>query len=318
MDDSSTATPTTDNPPNSDNPDNPEPMESLESRNSDKIDLSLDDIIKLNRKEQRVNRATSKARNQRASNKHNVLRKLDKTGRQQRFPVRQGQSQQGTYRSKYMGPSPRWFYKVKPFNIKKAAIGAKGVSPLNRHPMNTKATVQFGQHKPLFRGVFYQRNRSLTAAQRRPAPPPREQGNPPFQPKQRRGSARPFVLNRGFSAMQASEKLERFQRARSWRKAPSTGCTVTVSLPNAKAIPEPGTKAKQTMDRSISTGGETYSPKGIPLRYNLKATINQTGVTLNDRFTGMRILSPPGQGPQRGGSRGRGRGRGLGRTVVLQ
>ncbi|KAJ7996645.1 hypothetical protein DPEC_G00239190 [Dallia pectoralis] len=108
---------------------------------------------------------------------------------------------------------------------------------------------------------------------------------------------------------------------RSWRKAPSAGSTLTVSLPNSVANPEPSTSATHATvtNRSSLLGprGGTSQPKGIPLRFNFKATINQTGVTLNERFTCMRIKPGPGQVPQRGSPMERGRGRD-GRTVILQ
>ncbi|XP_041750102.1 UAP56-interacting factor-like [Coregonus clupeaformis] len=288
-----------------------EPQEAQQPRTSEKIDLSLDDIIKLNKKKNKANKAANKARDRRTTNKNTVLKKLDRAGQQQTFPFRRGpyQFQQGPYKSRYI-PG---YYRVKPY-LRKTPFGThhlKGVSPLKRPPFNTKEGAQFGKHKPLFKCAFYQPYRGPPGALRR------GQKKPPFQPKQRQGSAKPFVLNRGFPA--ANGKIDKYQKVRSWKKAPSGVSTLTVSLPNSKANSEQAAKVKQAtvMDRSSPSGtggGTSPQPKGIPLRFNFKATINQTGVTLNDRFTGMRIWAGPGQGPQRGSGRGRGRGR----TVILQ
>ncbi|XP_055799300.1 UAP56-interacting factor-like [Salvelinus fontinalis] len=295
-------------------------QEAQEPRTSEKIDLSLDDIIKLNKKENKANKAANKARDRRTTNKNTVLKKLDRAGQQQIFPFRRGpyQFQQGPYKSRYMGPPIPGYYRVKPY-LRKTPFGAhhlKGVSPLKRPSLNTKEGAQFGKRKPLFKGAFYQPYRGPPGALRRPPPQFRGQKKPPFQPKQRQGGGKPFILNRGFPA--ANGKMDKYQKVRSWKKAPSGVSTLTVSLPNSKANSEPAAKAKQAtvMDRS-SPSGASPQPKGIPLRFNFKATINQTGVTLNDRFTGMRIWAGPGQGPQRGSGRGRGRGR-EGRTVILQ
>ncbi|KAM6970022.1 UAP56-interacting factor [Aplochiton taeniatus] len=311
----------------------PEPMEEsadtpAEPRSSEKIDLSLDDIIKLNRKEKRANnsankvsekaankvsdKAVNKARNRRARNKKAVLKKLEKAGQQQKFTGRPEQyKKQGPNRLRFVGPPTNGFYRLKTYNLKKTRFGTKGVSPLNRP--NTKDPIQSGRRKPFIKGVFYQPNRAPNVTPRRPTP--QFKGQPPsFQPKQRHGDVRPFILNRGFTTPKNNEKLSKYQRVRSWKKVSSSGSTLTVSLPNSLGNSD-SVHTATVKERSTDAGGRMASlqPKGIPFKFNLKATINQTGVTLNDRFTGLRIQ--PGQ---RSRGRGQGRGRGMGRTVTLQ
>ncbi|KAL0994065.1 hypothetical protein UPYG_G00117350 [Umbra pygmaea] len=294
--------------------------ESPQPHGSQKIDLSLDDIIKLNKKEHKANQAARKARHRRVTNQKTALKKLEIARQHQTFPFRHGSNQftSGPYRSRKMGPPIPAYYRVKPY-LRQPPFGAhhlKGVSPLKRPPLITKDGAQFGKLKPLFRGVLYEPYRGLPRASRRPPVQFIGHKKQLFLPKKRQGCARPFVLNRGFPT--ANEKMDKSQKVRSWRKAPSGGSTLTVSLPNFISNPELTANAEQAtvIDRSSPSGaggGTSSQPKGISLRFNFKATINQTGVTLNERFTGMRIRPGTGQSLQRG----RGQGR-EDRTVILQ
>ncbi|XP_056093822.1 UAP56-interacting factor-like [Rhinichthys klamathensis goyatoka] len=74
---------------------NTEQMQESHASSSDKIDLSLDDIIRLNKKEQKANRAKSK----RASNRSNVLKKLNQVPQQQQRELRRGEQQ---YQGKHL------------------------------------------------------------------------------------------------------------------------------------------------------------------------------------------------------------------------
>ncbi|XP_067263831.1 uncharacterized protein si:dkey-17o15.2 [Chanodichthys erythropterus] len=276
---------------------NTEQMQESHASGSDKIDLSLDDIIKLNKKEQKANRATNRAKSKRAANRNNVLKKLNQVPQQQRGLGRGAQQYQGPGRLR---------------GLRRQRGSGRGMASrggsLNRAAATTGG--QFDQTTFTSRGTFRGRGRG------------RGRGGGlsrgAMSSRGQRGG-RPFVLDRGFSATKMAEKLQKYQKIRSHRTEPS-GSTLTVSLPNATSPPVTVTTPNQArrggavLRGRSSRGASTSSPKGIPLQFNYKATTNQTAVSLNDRFTDLRFR---GRGRGRGGGRGRGAvgagGRGGGR-----
>ncbi|XP_039506018.1 UAP56-interacting factor isoform X2 [Pimephales promelas] len=287
---------------------NTEQMQESHASSSDKIDLSLDDIIRLNKKEEKANRAKSK----RASNRSNVLKKLNQVPQQQQRGLRQGQQ-------RYQGPGGLRGLR----GLRRQRGSARGMvsrgGSLNRAAAATTIDGQFDQTTFTSRGTFRGRGRGRGrgAGLSRGAMSARGQ----------RGG-RPFVLDRGFSATKMAEKLQKYQKIRGQRTAPS-GSTLTVSLPNAKSAPvavkTPIQARRGGVLRGRSRGVGTSLPKGIPLQFNYKATTNQTSVSLNDRFTDLSFSwrgwgRGSGRGAVRGGG-GRGntvrgeRGRGRGNTV---
>lgn len=263
-----------------------EQMQEPHASTSDKIDLSLDDIIKLNKKEQKANRAANRAKTKRAVNRNNVLKKLHQVPQQQRG-LRRGAQQ-------YQGPG-----RVR--GLRRQRGSGRGMisrrDSLNRAAAAATTGEQFDQSTFTSRGTFRGRGRG------------RGRGGGlsrgAFSTRGQRGG-RPFVLDRGFAATKRAEKLQKYQTIRSRRTAPS-GSMLTVSLPNAKSAPVAVKTSNQTrrggavLRGRSSRGASTSSLQGIHLQFNYKATTNQTAVYLNDRFTDLRL---------RGQGRGRGRGRG--------
>ncbi|XP_050958758.1 H/ACA ribonucleoprotein complex subunit 1 [Labeo rohita] len=267
-----------------------EQMQEPHASTSDKIDLSLDDIIKLNKKEQKANRAKTK----RAVNRNNVLKKFNQVPQQQRG-LRRGAQQ-------YQGPG-----RVRGLSRQRGS--GRGMMS-RRGSLNTAAAAAttgetFDQTTFTSRGTFRGRGRGrgrgggLTRGA--------------LSARGQRGG-RPFLLDRGYSATKRAEKLQKYETIRSRRTAPS-GSTLTVSLPNAKSAPVTVKTSSQARRGGVvlrgrsSRGAGNSSPKGIPLQFNYKATTNQTAVYLNDRFTDLRLRG-------RGRGRGRGVGRGRGRGAV--
>ncbi|XP_056093860.1 uncharacterized protein LOC130072668 isoform X2 [Rhinichthys klamathensis goyatoka] len=170
---------------------------------------------------------------------------------------------------------------------------------LNRAAAATTIDGQFNQTTFTSRGTFRGRGRGRGRGARL--------SRGAISARGQRGG-RPFVLDRGFSATEMAEKLQKYQKIRGQRTAPS-GSTLTVSLPNAKSAPVTVKTPIQARRGGVvlrgrsSRGAGTSLPKGIPLQFNYKATTNQTAVSLNDRFTD---LSFSGRGWGRGGGRGRG------------
>ncbi|MFT7796149.1 UAP56-interacting factor-like isoform X1 [Arapaima gigas] len=295
----------------------PEPME--ESSGSDKIDLSLDEIIELKKKERRAPPGGFRWRNRQAARGGGGgggrVRTLDRGPQRQTRGVRSQRGayrfQQGPNRFHYVVQPVRDFYRFRRYNPRKVLPGMKGISPLNRPLWDPKNTRRFGQLKSHFTASYYEPYRGPRGAPKRI---PVGQNKPQFQPRPRQQRTAPVILNRGFLTRRGSGRLERYQKVRRWRKGPSPGSILTVSLENSKAPSEPQVKQPAVSDTSPDAGGlVTPQPRGVPLGFNFKAVSNQTGVTLNDRFTSLKIRGGPGQRSWRG--RGRGRG---GRMVTLE
>ncbi|CAI9556519.1 unnamed protein product, partial [Staurois parvus] len=93
-----------------------------------------------------------------------------------------------------------------------------------------------------------------------------------------------FKMNRG----------KRQLNTRRWQNNESFGTTLTVSVPNLKAnrtsqavkpgMKQPGGKFRTTGIRPMGS-----LPKGVPLRFNFRAMANHTNVTLNERFSTLKI-----------------------------
>ncbi|XDV20541.1 hypothetical protein PO909_025852 [Leuciscus waleckii] len=264
---------------------NTEQMQESHASSSDKIDLSLDDIIRLNKKEQKANRAKSK----RASNRNNVLKKLNQVPQQR--GLRRGEQQ-------YQGPGGLR-------GLRRQRGAGRGMVSREGSLNRAAATDgQFDQTTFTSRGTFRGRGRGRGRGGRL--------SRGAMSARGQRGG-RPFVLdNLGFSATNMTEKLQKYQKIRSQRTAPS-GSTLTVSLPNATSAPVavktpiPARRGGVVLRGRSSRGAGSSLPKGIPLQFNYKATTNQTAVSLNDRFTD---LSFSGRGWGRGGGGGGGGGRG--------
>ncbi|XP_066571041.1 UAP56-interacting factor [Amia ocellicauda] len=300
----------------------PAPMEVEGS--SEKIDMSLDDIIKLNRKEQKFTQEkTFKDKKKEIANRNRLAGKIN---RQQWAPFRRGAYylQSAPYRLRFMGQDLHEFNRRMPYNLRKTTLATKGVSPLNRKAWSAKGKQvggvvptnrlgeQFRQLKtqPQFRKKFWQPFRGPSTTSRRTSQENRGQSLEQIQHQQMQGRQSQISINRRFNTRRNNGNIvEKYQKTRSWRQIPSPGSILTVSVPNSKAAPETGFRVKRPALPEGSTEGVHVSPpkpKGIPLRYNFKAIANQTRVTLDERFTCLKI---------RGSSGGARRGR---RTVMLQ
>ncbi|XP_042580281.1 H/ACA ribonucleoprotein complex subunit 1 isoform X2 [Cyprinus carpio] len=251
-----------------------EQMQEPHASTSDKIDLSLDDIIKLNKKEQKANRAANRAKTKRAVNRNNVLKKLHQVPQQQRG-LRRGAQQ-------YQGPG-----RVR--GLRRQRGSGRGMisrrDSLNRAAAAATTGEQFDQSTFTSRGTFRGRGRG------------RGRGGGlsrgAFSTRGQRGG-RPFVLDRGFAATKRAEKLQKYQTIR--RKTSNQT-----------------RRGGAVLRGRSSRGASTSSLQGIHLQFNYKATTNQTAVYLNDRFTDLRLRGQGrGRGRGRGavGEGGRGGGRG--------
>ncbi|XP_077164421.1 UAP56-interacting factor-like [Paroedura picta] len=256
---------------------------------SEEIDLSLDDIIKRNKKgyvKAAGNRWRPwlKNRNPSYSNGKPRFRSWAPQSMQGPYRFRGGFRKQQYYRKQFWNgmTGPR----------RRTAIGPNGTSPLNRP---ASAEQQGKQDETMLEG-----NSDGVGAS--------PQQGQPIQVKQVRHpnafppTRRPFRLNRRPAFMQRQSRFN-FSRGQkessSGRKQPwvrrqqlqpSSGAVLTISVSNFQAnqMKTPGAKRPFLRGRSTPTKMTYPKPKGVPLRFNFRATANQTSLTLNERFSGLR------------------------------
>ncbi|XP_063169654.1 UAP56-interacting factor-like [Candoia aspera] len=253
------------------------------------IDLSLDDIIKRNQKGQKQ----LKNRNRWRQPLKN--RSPAPGNRRPRFPSWVPPALPGSSRFPRGFRKPQWTQK--PF-----WSGTSGPGP--------RAAGQMQGRSPLNRAAFAQQDEAGKAAPGRncdaaPAGPPPEAparaeafkaAGPPLPFR------RPFQLNRrpaflhsqsrfSFNKRQIKSKMEgKLLRMRRWQSQPSSGAVLTVSVsnPQARHSKGPGPRRPFPRRRNSQTPQPHRQPRGVPLRFNFRAMANQTSVTLNERFSGLR------------------------------
>ncbi|XP_030305087.1 UAP56-interacting factor isoform X2 [Calypte anna] len=260
---------------------------------AEEIDMSLDDIIKRQRKEQTDDSTTGDRRRQQVKNRNWVYgygRPRFRAWKQRNLQgpnfFRRGFGQQQYNRRQFRNPVP---------GPRRASASLDGVSPLNR-----QASAQEGnKNKDAF-------TKSSSSAQ------PEGQQRPPLGPKRFRAAAgsthtpgrRPFLLNRrpAFQHKQQFSKVMfqrrqrdangqgKLPRMRRWRVKPSPGAVLTVSVANPQAGRSgmPGSKRPFLRSQRPPLQVAKPQPKGVLLRFNFRAMANQTSLTLDERFSGLR------------------------------
>ncbi|XP_015482238.1 UAP56-interacting factor-like isoform X1 [Parus major] len=263
---------------------------------AEEIDMSLDDIIKRHRKEQTDASAAGDSRRQQVKNRSSAsgygrpqYRAWKQRNLQGPNRFRRGFGQQQFNR--------RQFRNTLPGHKRRAAAAFGGVSPLNR-----QASAQEG-------------NKKSSAFAKSSNGPQEEQPQPSPGPKRFRADAasvrapgrRPFLLNRGpvFQQKRVQQWFykARFQRGqmdsrgegkpprmRRWQVKPSPGAILTVSVVNPQAgqTSPPGSKRPFLRSQRPPARVAKPQPKGVLLRFNFRAMANQTSLTLDERFSGLR------------------------------
>uniref|UniRef100_A0ACB8FZ39 Uncharacterized protein n=2 Tax=Sphaerodactylus townsendi TaxID=933632 RepID=A0ACB8FZ39_9SAUR len=262
-----------------------------EPSGSGEIDLSLDDIIKRNKKGETHLKAARNRWRQWFKNRNPSYN----NGRP-RFWSWAPQSVPGTYG--FRGAFRKQQYYRKQFwngitgPRRRMAPRPNGTSPLNR-PASSEQ--QDKQDETMLEG-----NRGGGTATM-------QQGQPTWVKQFRRPNSfppvqRPFRLNRrpafmqrqsrfNFSRGQKVSSSDRKQpRTRRWQVQPSSGAVLTISVSNLQTsqMKMPGAKHPFLRGRSTPTKMSYPKPKGVPLRFNFRAMANQTTLTLNERFSGLR------------------------------
>ncbi|XP_026572445.1 UAP56-interacting factor-like isoform X2 [Pseudonaja textilis] len=252
----------------------------------EEIDLSLDDIIK--RHQAQPNRKPwqhqPKTQNQASGS------------RRPRFQSWGPPSLPGSSRFPQGFWKPSWARK--PFWSRMSTPGPRAAGQMKgRSPLNRPALAQ--QDKP-GKGPPG-RNGNRAPADSQPEAPARAKAfktarTPlPFR--------RPFrSFNQGRAFLQSQVKFnfnqrqirprreQNLSRVRRGRMQPSSGAVLTVSVSNPQAgHPQgPGPKRPFLRRRNSQTPQLRWQPRGVMLRFNFRAMANQTSVTLNERFSGLR------------------------------
>ncbi|XP_063202588.1 UAP56-interacting factor-like isoform X1 [Chroicocephalus ridibundus] len=268
---------------------------------TEEIDMSLDDIIKRHRKEQAEASAAGDGQRRQAKDRSAAygygrprFRAWMQRNLQGPNRFRRGFGQQQYNRRQFRNtvPGPR----------RRAAAALNGVSPLNR-----QASAQEGDKN---NDAFAKRGGGSSNGQpegrRRPPPGPRR-FRAAAASTQAPGRSRPFRLNRG-PAFQQKRMPQRFSKAnfqrgqmdahgegkpprmRRWQVKPSPGAVLTVSVANPQAgqTGAPGSKRPFLRSRRPPPPPAKPQPKGVLLRFNFRAMANQTSLTLDERFSGLR------------------------------
>ncbi|XP_042336398.1 UAP56-interacting factor-like isoform X2 [Sceloporus undulatus] len=266
----------------------------------EEIDLSLDDIIKRNKKGQgnpKGNRWRQPLKNRNPAYGNGKPRFRSWVPRNVQGPNRFP----GRFRKQPFYRKPGWNGVTRPGQG--SPLGPNGTSPLNRTlslqqdkqeetTMDTSGSGNGGatggtQQRPPARTQRFRNARALPPAQRIPFLPCSNRPfwknpRPPFFQRQSRFN---------FRGRQAQPRTEgKPPRIRRWQPQPSSGAVLTVSVSNPQASQTnmPGGKRPFPRERSAPAKMARHQPKGVPLRFNFRATANQTSLTLNERFSGLR------------------------------
>ncbi|XP_068871582.1 UAP56-interacting factor-like isoform X4 [Aphelocoma coerulescens] len=258
---------------------------------AEEIDMSLDDIIKLHRKEQTDASAAGDSRRQPVKNRSSAsgygrprYRAWKQRNLQGPNRFRRGFGQQQFNR--------RQFRNTLPGRKRRAAAAFDGVSPLNRQP-----SAQEGNKKS---NAFAKSGSGQQEEQPQPSPGPKRFRADPSSIRTP-GRSRPFLLNRGpafqqkrvqpwfskahFQRGMDSQGEGKPPRMRRWQVKPSPGAILTVSVVNPQAgqTSSPGSKRPFLRSQRPPARVAKPQPKGVLLRFNFRAMGNQVEDCRRDR-----------------------------------
>uniref|UniRef100_UPI00398E3F0C UAP56-interacting factor-like isoform X2 n=1 Tax=Pristiophorus japonicus TaxID=55135 RepID=UPI00398E3F0C len=270
-----------------------------------------DDIIELNKRETGLTTPTLSRTREQQKRQWNV------GPRKPQYQLGRGvqQNVQGPNRLRrktfglqgYGGADQRWQTQAKNTrtrpNGRRPIVAAKGVSPLNHKPtihtdLQQTRPIRKGTQRFIFGRAQQTQKRFRPTGQGPPIPKrimfqnrgARQQKKQQTQKQQRQT---PVNINRGFSPMGARAGQQK-QRTRMWRQQSMSSSILTVSVPNPQAnqqaLRRPRIQRPSLIGRKrTATKAVRRQPKGVYLGFNFKSIANQTSVTLNDRFSSMKI-----------------------------
>ncbi|NWT69260.1 UIF factor, partial [Prunella fulvescens] len=252
----------------------------------------VDDIIKLNKKEERKQYSPKIKRGLQQNRTQQFSSQGSKWGMQQQ----KGYGKNRLGRRKKIAGKKRSYGVITGLAAKKALGSHKGISPLNRQPLSEKNAQR--NYPVLKRKTNLQRQsemqRKQAPALRRPTLLNRRIGNKLNQQKDTRQAT--FLFRRGLKVqaqVQSTDDLDNqtVKRTRQWRTSTTSGGILTVSIDNPGAIISPVSQ-KLRLTRSPvppflmkkDQSEEKKIPKGVPLQFDINSVGKQTGMTLNERF----------------------------------
>ncbi|XP_060098820.1 UAP56-interacting factor isoform X2 [Heteronotia binoei] len=258
----------------------------------EKIDLSLDDIIRLNKKEERKQYSPQMKRGIQQNGTWQFRMRRPKWGIQEYTGFVKNRLGR---RRRTAGK--RRTYAVKTGLAARKMLGShRGISPLNRPPLSEKNVQR--NYSVLKRKMMAQRQPELPRKQGavlwRSSLLNRRLGNQLYQQKDSRQAT--FLFRRGLKVqaqVHPEDDLNGQDTKRSppWRTSTTNGGILTVSIDNPGAVPSQASLMPRLTSSTIPPflmkkvqSEEKKVPKGVPLQFDINSVGKQTNMTLNERF----------------------------------
>ncbi|XP_020795241.1 UAP56-interacting factor [Boleophthalmus pectinirostris] len=283
----------------------------------DKVDMSLDDIIRLNKKEQKLNKKQGTVNRRPVKKKGRLMQGKGVKSRTAALTTQRGVglSQRGGHKLNRKMPNlPARRRGQAPGVVTGLASRRTGALLKRLGTINRTAAGSQGKRGFLTRAKTkpFTQNTASTNQYRKPEGPrktyrqPEQQRSPnpstvkrPFQLRRRplpslqtQKDARQatFLFHRGLKIQAQVQKPNPPVRSRQWRTSTNNGIlTVSIDNPSARTQPEPPTAytlhppAVRTAPVKLETV-EKKIPKGVALQFDINSVAKPTSMTLNERF----------------------------------